>query len=254
MKELSEIEIEILAEYEQVLIGNQRVIDSYYFFNKTLEANQDTALLLIQYMVEHFLRWSPQKMYDSITMDILKHWRLAGLLTFIEFPEELNKEKNLGYLAHLIYPNEVKITKRDICMSVYQRVCSGEMTKHPKDFFHSNESLNYICFCLKYAIENFTNFKNTVEMYDFFGTQVCLKFLRTYKLAAYIKEQFEAPIVAFYLIVPEEQDIPFLFQYYRFWQIFNEYRRQEEESRGKKAVHKHTMITKEDKKYVQVEF
>lgn len=254
MKELSEMEIEIIAEYEQVLIGNQRVIDPYYFTNKTMEANQDISLLLIQYMTERFLKWSPQKLYESLTMDVLKHWRLAGLLKYIVFPDELNKEKNIGFLAHMIYPNEVKITERDICMSVYSRVCNGEMKKYPKDFFHSNESLNYICFCLKYAIENYTNFKSTEEMYDFFGTASCLKFLRTYKLSTYIKEQFEAPIVAFYLIVPDEQDIPFLFQYYRFWQIFNEHRRQEEESRGKKAVHQHTEISKEDKKYVQVEF
>lgn len=254
MNELSEIDIEVIAEYDKVLLGKQRIIDPYYFSKRSPEANQHTALMLIKYACETYLRWSPQKIYESMTMDVMKQWKLSGYLRYIEFPPELNKEKNLGYIAHILYPKVIDITDKDICTIVYEQVLSGELKKFPKKFFGESQNMKRACFCLKYAIDNFTNFNNIEQLYDFFGTDECLNFLRTYRIQTYIKTLFDAPITAFYLIAPPDQDIPFLFHYYRFWQIYNDQRREETESRGKKAVHEHAEISEEAKKYVQINF
>ena len=255
MKELSELDIEVLTEYDKVLIGKQRIIDPYYFHrSKTPEARQHTALTLIQYACEVYLRWSPQKMYESISMDILKQWKLTGYLTHIEFPPELNKERNLWYLAHMIYPDVIHVSDKEICLSVYRQVLSGEIKKFPKKFFSDSRNMKRACVCLKYAIDNYTNFNNVEALYDFFGSSECLKFLSTYRLDMYIRNIFDSPITALYLIVPPDQDLPFLFHYYRFWQIFEDERRRELEVRGKKAVHPHAAINEEDRKYVQIDF
>lgn len=249
--ELNELEIEVINEYERVIVGNQRVIDPFYFVGKSQDSNQHMVLLLIQYVCETYLGWTPQKMYLSLTTDILKQWKLYSLLKYVKFPEELNKDKNIGYLAHMIYPQQVPISSKDICMMVYQQIESGELKKYPKGFFAGSLGMNRVCYCLKYAIDNNLNFTSIEDMYEFFGTDRCLNFLRESHLGTYVRDLFDAPITAFYLIVPEEQNIPFLFQYYRFWQVFNEHRRQESEYRGKKAVHTHTEVPKEDTKYVQ---
>lgn len=254
MRELTELELEIIAEYEQVLIGRQRSIDTYYFANKTPKANCDTVLMLIQYVSEEYLRWSPQKLYESLSLGILKEWKLANLLKYVIFPPELNVERNAGYIARLIYPDKINFNDKDICLSVYKRLLDGEIKKFPKGFFATENGVNRVCYCLKYAIDNYQNFTSIDDVYRYFGTDRCLKFLRDFRLSVYIKDKFDAPVTAVHCLLPAEQNDPFLFNVYRFWQIYNEYERQETEHRGMRAIHKHAKIGKEDIKYVQPNF
>lgn len=254
MHDLTELDVEVITEYEQVLIGNQRTIDSYYFANKTPEANSHTALMLIQYVCETYLQWSPKKVFDSLSMSVLKEWKLANLLKHIKYPPELNQERNIGYIAHLIYPAQVPINDKDVCLMVYKQLLDGDIKKFPKGFFTTSQGMNRVCYCLKYAIDHYLNFTSIDEMYEFFGTERCLKFLRDYRLNPYLKDLFDAPITVLFVMTPQEQSDPFLFNVYRFWQIFNEYRRRDEECRGKRPIHKHVKVDKEDIKHVQVEF
>lgn len=229
---LTEIEREVLADYDQLVIGNLRNIDPYYFADKSRETNQSLALLVIQYAIEKYIKWSPQKMYASITMDIMHQWHLATILRYVDFPADMNKEKYTSYLAHMIYPDIIQCTEADICLAVYRRALDGANKKVPKDFFRGAHAMDYLCYCLRYVIDNFTNFKTLEEAYEFFGTTKCMKFLRTYKLGSCIKEQFEAPIVPFYLLCAHDQQIPILFHYYRFWSVFEEVEREQESIRA----------------------
>ncbi len=190
-------------------------------------------------------------MYESLDMETMRQWRLHPLLKYIQFPEVLNKEHNVNYLAHIIYPESVPMSAKDICLIIYRQIVNGDIKRFPKNFFAGPKSMDQACICLKYAIDNFLSFTSSEELYDFFGTPQCLRFLRDYKLNICLKEQFDAPITAVHLIVPPIQSEEFLFQYYRFWQIFNEQLRLEEEVRGKKPVYEHKEIAKEDAKYVQ---
>lgn len=251
---LTELEKEVLTEYDQVLIGNQRTVDRYYFDDKTDEVNQQTALLIIRHVVEDYLKWSPQKMRDSMTMDIIRQWKLAGYLRdFITFPPEFRKEANLWYLAHLLYPNIISASDRDVCIRVYCRLLDKEIQKFPKGFFSGPTAMNRVCYCLNYAIDNFTNFTSVEEMYDFFGSEECIAELKRWRLYTYVRDLFDAPIVPIYMMANDEQERPYLFQYYRFWQIVEENRRAATEKRGKPAVHRHAKLSKEDTKYVQVD-
>ena len=246
------LEKEIIAEYDQVLLGNQRTVDRYYFANKTAEVNQNIALLLIRYCVENYLQWSPEKMRDSMTMEILRQWRLAGYLRFIVFPDELKKESNLWYLAHLAYPHRIPASDKDVCLRVYKQLMNGELQKFPKGFFSGSNSMNRVCYCLNYAIDHYTSFTSIEDMYSFFGTARCIQSLREWKLYTQVRDLFEVPIVAMYLMTNDEQDIPFLFQYYRFWQVYAENERQESETRGRHSGYVQAPVDKEALKYVQV--
>lgn len=252
MTDYTEFDREVIYEYEQVLIGNLRTIDKYYFSGRSSDTNSRTALMLIRYVTETYLQWSPQKLCDCLTIDILKKWKLTGYLKYIQYPDDLHKERNLWYIAHLIYPQQIPVNDKDICVRIYSQLLSGQVQKFPKGFFSGASRMNRVCYCLDYAIDHYTNFKSVEEMYEFFGTPLCVKFLRQYNLYSYMRETFETPVVALYLILPKEQDIPFLFQYYRFWQAFNEAVRKEGETRGAKAKFKHRELDKEATKYVQV--
>ena len=48
----------ILFEYDQILLGNKTDF-SKHFFAKGTEYNEKTALDIIRYACEYYLRWSP---------------------------------------------------------------------------------------------------------------------------------------------------------------------------------------------------
>ena len=249
---LSELDLEVISEYENMLIGKRKSIDPYYFAHRSPDANERTTLMLIRYVCETYLQWSPQKMRISLTMDVLKKWRLHYLLRHVRFRPEVDPEEDLGHIASMIYPDIIRVDDREICISVYERLLRGDIKKFPKDFFSGREGMNRVSFCLKYAIDNSQNFTSVDEMYRFFGTNECLKFLRESRLAVHIKELFDAPITAFYRLTNGEQDDPFLFNVYRFWQIYEAHQKQDSESRGRAAYHKHAKIETEDIKREQL--
>ena len=249
---LSDLDLEVIAEYENVLIGKRKAVDPFYFAHRSPETNERTTLMLIRYVCETYLQWSPQKIRMSLTLDVLKKWHLYYFIRHIRFRPEVDPELDAGYIACLLYPDAIRVDDREICISVYKRVLSGEIKKFPKDFFSGREGMNRVSYCLKYAIDNTANFTSVEDMYRFFGTNECSKFLRNARLATHVKELFEAPITAFYRLTSGEQDDPFLFNVYRFWQIYNTRKKQDSENRGRSPRHKHAEIKMEDIKHEQL--
>lgn len=227
----------LLCDYDNLIIGKCAVLDSYHFYEKSNDTKEQMALELIKYVNETYWRWTPAMLRDWLSVEIMKEWKIKQLLRYIRFPQDLHKEADMFYIAHLIYPDIIKINRQDIYLSVYRRVLSKDLKKYPKDYFSGNYAANKACACLKYAIENFHPFTSLEEMYRFFGTRKCLKFLREYKLAIGSKGLFDAHIEMLYLALPPSQQIPFLFQFYRFNQMFDENKRKKGERRGKKATH-----------------
>lgn len=295
----TEMDTEVIMEYEHVLIGKLNVIDPYYFRGKSPEVNRHTAAMLMRYCFEKYLQWSPAKVRESITLDILRQWHLAGLLKYLDPFKTMSLEYNLKGLAHILYPNEINYTIKDECYAIYpqilesslaienQRIAAQEAKaknltqemstakkgadakkkkqspkpkqmrgiKFPKGFFNDKDGMAKACICLKYAIENYLQAIDPMttpeEMYKFFGTGDCLKFLRTCKLGPYIADIFDAPVTALHLLLPDEQEREFLFNYYRFWQIYDDNERKKIENRGAKGKREQDKPTEEDKKYVQ---
>lgn len=249
---LTELDLEVIAEYEKVLTGVRKAIDPFYFAHKSPEVNEQTTLMLIRYVCETYLQWSPQKIRISLTTDILKKWHLFYLMRHIRFRPEVDPMQDTGYIACLLYPDLIKVDDRAVCIAVYERLLSGEIKKFPKDFFSGREGMNRVSYCLKYAIDNYTNFTSVQDMYHFFGTNECTKSLREWRLATHIKELYDSPVTAFHRITSGEQEDPFLFNVYRFWQVYNARLKQDEESRGRRAKHKHASIEKEDLRHAQL--
>ena len=136
---------------------------------------------------------------------------------------------------------------------VYEQLLNDEIKRFPKKFFLTSRGMHRICVCLKYAIDHYTNFKTVDEMYDFFGTGQSTPFLRNYRLSPHIKDLFDTPITAVHILTPEEQRNHFLFQYYRFQQLYEEHIAPEE-TRGAKPIYYHADLSKEEQRHVQAKF
>lgn len=230
--------VSLIMDYEEMLIGNCASVGIWHFDLYSKSVCQQMVLSLIQYVSERYLRWTPIQLYNQFTIEVAKKWKLAHLLSFIQFPVELNPRTDLWYIAHLIYPNEIELDNCFIYLCFYKKILSGEVKKFPPNYFSDDATgrIKYKIF-LKYAIQNNLCFSSISQLYQFFGSVRCRAFLREHKLYYPLLECFSSPIVAFHESLSPSQRIPVLFNFCYFQWSLKESDRLLSENRGRRSAH-----------------
>lgn len=117
--------MDVINEYEQVLIGNLPKIPPRLFQNEP-SANEHLALSVFRYAIEKLLRWTPMEAYRLFSPAVIETMKLTQLLNYINFPTELTKD-NTEYIVYLIYPKEVPYDFAKYVIKVYRQVLNGEI-------------------------------------------------------------------------------------------------------------------------------
>lgn len=89
--------MDVINEYEQVLIGNLPKIPPRLFQNEP-SANEHLALSVFRYAIEKLLRWTPMEAYRLFSPAVIETMKLTQLLNYINFPTELTKD-NTEYIV-----------------------------------------------------------------------------------------------------------------------------------------------------------
>lgn len=220
----SKVEIEsVIYDYEQMLIGNADSFNIDDYREQNDKKKSMMALALIKYVSETYLEWTPEMMCDSLTTEVLKQWKLDGLIKRIKFPEEiklLNEE--VHYIAHMIYPEIIDINIRDIYIAVYEKGLKYGY-EFLDEFFMSGDGAEKVIVCLKYAIEKHLSFDSIEEMYDYFGSKRCSVFLeKTTLLGPYIKIFFDCYLDALHCMLAPFQRDNLKHQLLRFHQLLDD--------------------------------
>ncbi len=214
---------EVIYEYENVLLGNKNTISSYHF-NQSPDNNEKTAIEIVRYAVEHYLRWTPEYLCEALSWDIIRLLKLDSIIKYIRFPPEADEEKDLFIIAHKLYPHRIRVNLREKTLLVYKRVLDGTIYKFPKGFFGDNKGINRALICLQYALSQYTQFDDVGDMYAFFSTPRGTKFLKQYKLYAPCIAMYKYPIDYIHDALPNNVDRTqnlaakdeFWYMYYRF--------------------------------------
>lgn len=205
----------LMFEYELILLGKKNSF-APYFFNYNAEYNEKIALEVFKYAIEDFLGWSPEEAQLYLNMDILKIMKLDTIVRFIRFPAELNLEKDLFYIAHLLYPKRVKFNSRELILRTYKEVLDGILYKFPKEYLSGSMGVTRACICFQYMASQFLPFNNVEEMYKFFSTTNGVKALKKYRLYAICTDIFDYPIDFLHESLSSSQKNEFFYHYYKF--------------------------------------
>lgn len=219
----------VIYEYDLLLLGIIKRLEVNLFKDKSPRFKHNLAVDLIRYVNETYWLFSPEALRDHLTYKMICDWHLRTLFANIEFPSELVPKKDLYYIAFLIYPDKIKHNQAGVFISMYEKILSGEVKRFPRGYFTDDLGKQRACACLKYAIEHYHPFSSYADMYNFFGTKRCLKFLRTYKLNVGIRTAFECPVDCLHYTLSPSTRNELLHQYYRFHQIRTENIRLEKE-------------------------
>lgn len=208
------INIGLILEYEDILLGKKRDFSVSYIGKENAESN---ALAVIRYAFEELLGWSPTTIRDFVSLELIKKLHLQRAVNKIEFPPELDPKEDLFYLAWLLYPHTVHHTRRDLTLHIYQRVLNGDLIKFPKNFFlTANGELN-ASICLQYAINQKLYITSIHELYAFFSDfEKAKEFLKEVRLITPCNDIYDAPIDMLHFCLPKIQRNDLYYYYYRF--------------------------------------
>ena len=228
----------LIHEYVSILLGNKKRFDSKFFKDRSPEAIHDIALFIIKYAYETYIKWSPEKICNSDNTAILEMWKLQTLYKKLIVPPDIIREENYFYLAHLMYPRVIQVDREDLCLNTYIRILKNEKPKFPKNYFSNDEGKENACSILRYVIDQHQNFHNVAEMYDFFGTRKCIKFLRDMKLTSPAQKLFASNIQYLHTALPTSQQNNGLYYHYSLFQICDNVYIKANETRGRKLGQK----------------
>lgn len=205
--------MDIISEYEQVLIGNIPKIPPRLFQNEA-PANEQLALVVFRYAIEKLLRWTPVEAYQMFSPAVVETMKLKQLLSYIKFPTELTKD-NTEYIVYLIYPKEVPYDFAKYVIQTYEKVVNGEI-RYPREYMYGNKGLVRAGICLQYAIKNSKVFHSVEEMYRFFCSPDGLIFLHEKKLYQLYKSFYKTPLQFLHFSLPDSLKNEMYFNYYTF--------------------------------------
>lgn len=205
----------ILYDYDLIYLGKKKVF-SNTFFTGNKSSNEDLAISVFKYAIEYYLRWTPEETAKYLNYEYIRLLKLNSLLSYIDFPEELDKNKDMFYIAHLMYPNRIQYNMKDLVINTYRKILKGEKYKFIKNYMSGTKGYINACICFQFMIEQFLQFSSIEEMYKYFSASDGTKTLRKYRLLAICNEMFHSPLDYLHEALPDNQKNEFLYKYYKF--------------------------------------
>ncbi|MBB5198094.1 hypothetical protein [Anaerocolumna cellulosilytica] len=215
IKKMKPISKNVIIEYEAILL-NQKINISKFFFNWDSYTNEQLALDVIRYSFKTYLGWSPQEVESKISLSLLKSLKLNEILAYINFPIELDSTLQIKYLAHLLYPEQVKYDARNLVLQIYKDILERRLKRFPKSFLSNTDGILKSNICFLYMLEQNSDFSTIKELYEHFAGSKGIHTLRKYHLMSICTAFYESPLEFLHTSLPDEQKSNFFYHYYKY--------------------------------------
>lgn len=207
----------ILNEYEEILIGNRSQISGCYFiFDR--KGNERVALTVIKYALENLLGWNRYESIQFFNANYIEIMKLNQMVSYIDFPSDVTRD-DTEYILHLLYPRQVDYEIRKYTLRVYDDVMAGKR-RYPKDYMYGSLGMTRAKICLQHVLRNTKLFKTPDELYKFFITPECLRYLKKNKLYQLYISFYDTPLEYMYDSIPSSLKNEFLFHNYMFESLY----------------------------------
>lgn len=203
----------ILNEYEEVLLGNRKKISSNYFiFDK--KGNERVALSVIRYAIENLLGWDVENAIKLFNPNYIAFMKLDQMVKYIAFPSDVTKN-DTEYILYLLYPRQVNYDIMYYTTRIYEKVLKNE-ARYPKDYMYGYLGILRAKICLQYSIQKNCIFTSIDELYQFFTSKDCIKYLKKHKLYQLYVSFYATPLEYMHDSLPSRIKNDFLFHNYMF--------------------------------------
>ena len=94
----------------------------------------------IRYACEELLNWTPRQVCSLFHAQTIELMKLQVLIQHISFPFELEKDRNLSYVLHLLYPDLVPFTVKSSVINIYKQILDGKI-QFPRNYATGEEGV-----------------------------------------------------------------------------------------------------------------
>lgn len=194
--------------------------DEYHRQNDIKLAKEADALAVVQYAVTGVLGWSPKKAFEDFNGDVVDSLKLKPVIKHIQFPRNLNPNKDYWWIISKIFPSQVEYSKENRVLEMYKRVLRGEMGQFPKSVFNSEADNVILDNLLHYYISNHLKVTSKDELYNLFSQKTkAVSVLKDAQLYNVYKSRYHSPLDWLHISLGEEGD-DFLYQQGQFMEMY----------------------------------
>ena len=209
----------IINDYEEVLIGNRKKIPTGYFlFDK--KGNERVALSVIRYAIENLLGWDIKNAIRLFNKNYITLMKLEQMVSYIAFPSDVTKE-DTEYILYLLYPKYIDYDVKRYTLRIYEKVLNNQ-GRYPKDYMYGYLGMLRAKICLQYSINKNCLFKSIDDLYSFFASKDCIKYLKANKLYQLYTSFYSSPLEYLHDSMPSSIKNEFLYHNYTFIKKFQE--------------------------------
>lgn len=211
-------DLTLYQEYERMYVSTGDTFPSVYFLDLSSEQKQEQALKIIRFALEKYLKWTPNNIRYYLSSSVLEKMKLQKIVNkYIKFPLEYSKnDLDMTYLAYLLYPNKFHLNIEDQCITMFEKVNNGSMSKFPPEWIRGIEGIRRFSILLQYMISQMPRFKNQEEMYEFFAGPKAVTTFKKYKIYYIAIALYPNVFEAFHQSLPRHLKSEFLYHYCLF--------------------------------------
>lgn len=140
--------------------------------------------------------------------------RLDQMIKYIAFPSDVTKD-DTEYILYLLYPKYVDYDVKRYTLRIYKKVMNNEC-RYPKDYMYGYLGMLRAKICLQYAINQNCLFKSADDLYSFFASKECIKYLKANKLYQLYISFYSSPLEYMHDSMPSTIKNDFLYHNYLF--------------------------------------
>lgn len=160
--------------------------------------------------------------------------KLDQMVKYIVFPSDVTKD-DTEYILYLLYPKYVDYDIKRYTLRIYEKVMNNE-GRYPKDYMYGYLGMLRAKICLQYAINQNLLFKSADDLYNFFASKDCIKYLKQNKLYQLYVSFYSTPLEYMHDSMPSSVKNEFLFHNYMFLNKYQQVVTEEEKGRKKQGA------------------
>ena len=160
--------------------------------------------------------------------------KLDQMVKYIVFPSDVTKD-DTEYILYLLYPKYVDYDIKRYTLRIYEKVMNNE-GRYPKDYMYGYLGMLRAKICLQYAINQNLLFKSADDLYNFFASKDCIKYLKQNKLYQLYVSFYSTPLEYMHDSMPSSVKNEFLFHNYMFLNKYQQVVTEEEKAEKTRRV------------------
>lgn len=191
------------------------------------DAKEKSALAIVRYAITSILGWTPDEAMGSLTYEIMQQLKLDRIISYIQYPKDLSRKKDVSWMVHRAFPHETDYDIKTQTLDLYRRLMRGEINRFPKHVFEGPNGIEKLAILLSDFITKNIPASSIADLYHFFGDSGAANAaLKEHQLYYAYRDYFNTPLEYLHESLGDSGD-DFLYHYYQYMSVLEEMQREE---------------------------